>query len=74
MTVNLRKMRVAMGWSQQHLASKVGVSRSTITLLENGSKTGSVALWDRIEQVLDVPQQWLRKKEVLSVGLDGGTD
>lgn len=55
-----------MGWSQRHLASVVGVSRQTITNLENGSRLGSVTLWDRLEAIFGVPQQWLRRDETAS--------
>jgi transcriptional regulator with XRE-family HTH domain len=72
-SVNLLKMRRAMGWSQRHLASRVGVTRPTIANLESGRKRGSLALWDRLEDTFGVPQRWLRKTVAPSSDTGSGT-
>jgi transcriptional regulator with XRE-family HTH domain len=57
----LRKKRLTRGWSQKDLAILLGVARQTITSVENGSRIGSTALWDRLELALGASQRWLRK-------------
>lgn len=34
--INIRIRRTALGWSQQHLADKLGISRERISEMENG--------------------------------------
>lgn len=41
---NVKHMRQSAGWTQEDLAKKVGVTRQTITAIENNKKTPSKTL------------------------------
>lgn len=43
-TENLKHLRRAAGWTQEELAKKVGVTRQTITAIENNKKIPSITL------------------------------
>lgn len=43
-TSNLKTLRRTVGWTQEELAKKVGVTRQTITAIENGSNLPSATL------------------------------
>ncbi|WP_341875939.1 helix-turn-helix transcriptional regulator [Defluviitalea saccharophila] len=44
-TKNLKYLRQSAGWTQEELAKKVGVTRQTITAIENNNKTPSRTLF-----------------------------
>lgn len=52
-----------MGLTQKALAQQAGVDCSMITYLERGARDGSIHLWDRLEDILDAPQRWLRETD-----------
>lgn len=43
-TNRIERERLRVGWTQEELAHKVGVTRQTISALEKGNYTPSVAL------------------------------
>lgn len=63
MTNRLRDLRGERGWSQQHLAEALGVSRQSVNAIETGRYDPSLPLAFRIaelfglaiEQVFDSP-------------------
>jgi DNA-binding XRE family transcriptional regulator len=60
---NLIDRRKELNLSQAALARLAGVGQTTITKVETEALGGSVGLWDRLETILGMPQQWLRKVE-----------
>ena len=52
---NLEKYRKDLGYTQQDLADKVGVTRQTIISVEKGNYTPSVFLALKISTVLKLP-------------------
>jgi transcriptional regulator with XRE-family HTH domain len=58
-----KERRKRLGLSQEELARRVGVSGPAIWAIENGVKTGRVSTWDRLEEILGVPQQILRRMD-----------
>lgn len=54
----IKAEREALGWSQERLASKAGVSRGTISALENGNSRGTTYLLP-IAKALNVNPQWI---------------
>lgn len=53
--MTLREERIKKGLTQVQLADAVGVNRSTIAMIENGTNNPSVELAKKIGQCLDVP-------------------
>ena len=52
---NIRTMREERGWTQEHLASLVQVSRQTINSLEAGRYKPSIMLALKLAHVFKVP-------------------
>lgn len=50
----LRNARLARHWTQQQLADTVGVARSYISLIEQGTYTPSLRLAKRFADALDI--------------------
>lgn len=51
----LRKLRTARGWTQQELATLVGVSRQTIIAIEKGRYNPTAVLAIKLVGVLERP-------------------
>ncbi|MGR6836699.1 helix-turn-helix transcriptional regulator [Syntrophomonas erecta] len=51
MNNRLRNLREEVGWTQEDLASRVGVSRQTIISLERGKYNPSIILAHKLAQV-----------------------
>jgi putative transcriptional regulator len=49
----LRERRAVNGWSQAHLADRLGVSRQTVNALETGRYDPSLPLAFRLARVFD---------------------
>ena len=49
----LAELRASRGWSQGHLAERLGVSRQTINALERGKYDPSLPLAFRIARLFD---------------------
>jgi DNA-binding XRE family transcriptional regulator len=58
---NLVNRRKEMGLKQTALARLAGIHPSSMCDLERGRTGGSVSVWDRLEELLGVPQQVLRR-------------
>lgn len=50
--MNLKEKREEKGYTQQSLADEVGVWRSTIAMIENGTNKPSVPLAQKIASIL----------------------
>ena len=53
--MNLKGTRKAKGWTQQKMASKLGVSQAYLSLLESGRRHPSPRLWNRLARLFDLP-------------------
>lgn len=53
--MNLKPFRQARGFSQQKLAQKLGVSRSTVAMWESGASEPNMKMIQRIFEVLSIP-------------------
>lgn len=53
-STNLRRMRIAKGWSQYQLARKSGLTSVTVWNLENGRTKGQPATWQVLADALGV--------------------
>ena len=53
MNLNMKLARVEKGYSQEYLAKKIGVSRQTILLIEQGTYNPSIQLCIAICKELD---------------------
>lgn len=51
MNNRLRNLREEVGWTQEDLASRVGVSRQTIISLERGKYNPSIILAHKLAQI-----------------------
>lgn len=63
---NVRHHRRAKGWTLEHLAGQVGVSRETIGKIERGKAAPLFETAEKIAQALDVPAPTLFGADSLS--------
>lgn len=56
---NIRKWRLMKEIKQETLASEIGVSKATLSLIENGKADPSLSRIHRIAAVLEVPEEKL---------------
>ena len=52
--INLKEVRKAKGFTQEELAAKCDVQRTTVTMIETGENLPSVQLAKKLAEVLDV--------------------
>jgi len=55
LAVNLRKRRLARGWSQEELADRTDIHRTYISGLERAARNPSLAVLERLARALDLP-------------------
>ncbi|KQN37329.1 Cro/Cl family transcriptional regulator [Sphingomonas sp. Leaf407] len=55
MNNHLRALRAERGWSQQHLAERLEVSRQSVNAVETGRYDPSLPLAFRIAELFDLP-------------------
>lgn len=56
---NLRNRRIALGFTQSHVAKAAEIDRTYYSVIENGKKNGSIDVWLRILKVLNIPETQL---------------
>lgn len=70
---NLRAERKKLGLSTQELAKKVGISRSYITLLENGKRPPTKTIITKIAKGLGVKswviEEWFLEDQLKKLGI-----
>jgi transcriptional regulator with XRE-family HTH domain len=54
LAANVKRLRLAKGWSQEELADRAGRHRTFISQIERATKSPTVASVDRIAQALGV--------------------
>lgn len=66
----LRQVRELVGWSQTELATRVGVSQSTIAYIESGRLSASEALTERIAAEFGLPPSFFNEppRSVMPLG------
>lgn len=52
---NLKRIRIAKGYSQKEFAEKLGVGKSTYCMYESGNREPNVQTIKRISELLNVP-------------------
>jgi len=57
---NLKKARQKAGMTQQALADRLGISLIYYQKIEAGNRNGQFGLWDKLEDLFNVPQRELR--------------
>ena len=65
----LRELRMKRGLSQYELAKKLGVSKSTISMIEVGSRQPSIELMEMLCDYFNVSMDFLRGKDDVSLYL-----
>ena len=61
MRKNLKEARQKAGMTLQQMADKLGISLRYYQNIEDGSRTGDFALWDRLEDITGIHQRILRE-------------
>jgi transcriptional regulator with XRE-family HTH domain len=51
---NLKRLRTAKGWSQEHFAFEVGIHRTYINDLERGARNPTIVVLEKLAIGLDV--------------------
>ena len=62
----LKDLRTKRGYSQYDLAKKLGVSKSTISMMEVGSRQPSIEMMETLCDFFNVSMDYLRGKEDVS--------
>ena len=57
----LKEARQKAGMTQQQMADRLGISLRYYQNIEEGSRTGSFALWDMLEDITGIHQRILRE-------------
>ena len=65
----LKELRMKRGLSQYDLAKKLGVSKSTISMIEVGSRQPSIEMMELLCDFFNVSMDYLRGKENISLYL-----
>lgn len=55
LSINLRRLRNAKDWSQEHLAGEAGIHRTYVSDLERGARNPTITVVDKLAKALDVP-------------------
>lgn len=50
-TLQMKQIRIERGWTQKFVAEKVGVTKSTINLLESGLRKPSYEVLVKLEKI-----------------------
>lgn len=61
MRENLKTARTALGYTQQQMADKVGISLIHYQKIEAGDRTGDFSIWDSLEDITGIHQRILRQ-------------
>lgn len=61
MRKNLKEARQKAGMTQQQMADRLKINERYYKSIESGERLGSIKIWDKIEDILDVNQRFLRE-------------
>ncbi len=59
--LRLHKYRTERGQTQKEVASVLGINVNSYQRLEYGTRAGSIPLWDKLEDLFQIPQRELRR-------------
>jgi len=62
-TLNLRAVRKSLGWTQQRAAERLGVSQALVSMVENGERSLTPEMLDRLGAYYDVDPRNLPLRE-----------
>jgi transcriptional regulator with XRE-family HTH domain len=60
----LREERHKKGMTQKQVADLLGISERGYKFIEYGQRTGSIEIWDKLEDIFNVHQRLLRCNSV----------
>lgn len=60
---NLKQARIAKGMTQQQMADALCISLRQYQRIESGVTGGKFETWDRLEDMLAIPQRVLRSQD-----------
>jgi DNA-binding XRE family transcriptional regulator len=55
--IALKQLRIGLQLTQQEMADKLSVSRSTYIAIENGMRDGAIEFWKALKETFDVPNE-----------------
>ncbi len=58
---NLKQARINAGLTQQQIADELNITLTYYQKIENGSRTGSFEIWDKLEDKFTTHQRKLRE-------------
>lgn len=58
---NLKKARKDAGLTQQQVADELGIGLRFYKMIEAGTSTGAVTIWDDLEDLFHLHQRFLRE-------------
>ena len=58
---NLKKARMEAGMTQKEVAEHLGITLRPYQYIESGETLGSINIWDKLEDLFDIPQRKLRE-------------
>lgn len=61
MRENLKKARREAGLTQQQMADRLGVGCRYYKSIESGERLGGIWMWDKLEDILEINQRFLRE-------------
>ena len=61
MRIKLKNERLKNELTQKEIALKLGISERYYQAIELGSQQGSIAIWDKLEDLFNIPQRQLRE-------------
>ena len=61
MRIKLKNQRLKNELTQKEIALKLGISERYYQAIELGSQQGSIAIWDKLEDLFNIPQRQLRE-------------
>lgn len=61
MRKNLKEARKKLGLSQKEVARQLGICQQNYSFIETGRQNGSIATWDKLEDMTGIHQRILRE-------------
>lgn len=60
----LYMLRCDMKLTQEEIAAKIGVCRTTYSMIEKGQRSGSSSFWTKFQKAFDIPdsEMWAYQK------------
>lgn len=62
---NLYMFRCNMKLTQEEIAAKIGVCRTTYSMIEKGQRGGSSSFWTKLQKIFEIPDSEMWKLQKL---------